>query len=804
MKIVEELVSVLGEDRVISDSRVKAYSADASIYVGKPPVAVVFPFTTEEVSEVVKIALKYRTPVVARGAGTSVTGAVTPLEKSIIIDFSKMNRILEVDVPSLTATVEPGVVLEDLNRHLMKYGLFFPPDPGSSSVCTIGGMIGTNASGMRGVKYGTTRNYVLGLEVVTGQGKVIKTGSTCLKNSEGVDLTQFFVGTEGTLGIVTKAWLHVLPLEKDILTLTSYFDSYRDVITFLEKVYGRGVMPEVVEAMDPDFLRTVKTVSGMDVKTDRILVLMEIKKDDLKKIQDLVSGFEIAEEREKRENLWKVRRMGYPSVSSLIKGYRAVPVTEDVGVPVSKIPEVMEKVRELKDNHMIVAASFGHLGDGNIHVTTAVNIGDREEVDRLKKFYKDFHNYVLEIGGTVSAEHGMGIVRSGYFDEEQITAFRALKKIFDPEGILNPGKMEPQGPFENTIFDNPPDYPDELQSLMKCTFCGFCRKCPVFTVKSVEFYSPRTKVGTSGYDWDETTFYYCTTCRLCEEVCITGARALDAVKFWRKRIMIPEKFLEFAESIRKLDNPYGEEKKSDVDVEKNREGTILYFMGCTSTLREREIVDATISVLKKLGVDFTVLENEPCCGSILFRVGLQKEAEKNARKVAEAIEEIKPELVITSCAGCYKTLSQDVREVAGLDVPVKHITQFLADVLPELKSEEKMRVTYHDPCHLGRHAGIYEEPREILRKIDGIEFVEMELNRNLSFCCGAGGGLRAFDPELSRTIARERIRQAEDTGAELIISACPFCVANLNFGKEGISEDLIVFIDRVLDKRNLR
>ncbi len=804
MKIIEELVSVLGEEAVIGDSRVMVYSSDASIYTGETPIAVVFPQSTEDVAETVKIALKHRTPVIARGAGTSVTGAVTPLEKSIVIDLSKMNRILGIDRSSLTVTVEPGVVLEDLNRYLRKFGLFFPPDPGSSSVCTIGGMIGTNASGMRGVKYGTTRNYVLGLEVVSGEGKIIRTGSSCLKNSEGLDLTHFFVGTEGTLGIVTKAWLRVLPMEKDILTLTSYFRSYHDVISFLEEVYERGVMPEVVEAMDPDFLKTVKAVSGMNVRTDRILILMEIRKDDLEKIKDLVSGFEIAEDREKREELWKVRRMGYPSVSSLKRGYRAVPVTEDVGVPVSKIPEVMEKVKKLKKDLKIVAASFGHLGDGNIHVTTAVNIMDEEEVERLKKFYRDFHGYILEVGGTVSAEHGMGIVRSGYFDEDQISTFRALKRIFDPDGILNPGKMEKQDPFRNTIFDNPPDYPEELQSLIKCTFCGFCRKCPVFSVKFEEFYSPRAKVGTSGYEWDDRTFYYCTTCKLCEEVCITGAKALEAVKFWRKRIMIPEKFLGFAENIRDKDNPYGDEKKSDVDVEKDREGKILYFMGCTSTLREREIVDATISVLKKLGIDFTVLEKEPCCGSILFRVGLENEANENARKVAEAIVKVKPDLVITSCAGCYKTLSQDVRRVTGMDIPVKHVTQLLADILPGIKSKKRLRVTYHDPCHLGRHAGIYDEPRKILGKVKGIDFVEMEMNRNLSFCCGAGGGVRAFDPELSRTIARERIRQAEDVGAELILSACPFCVSNLNFGKEGISEDLIVFIDRILDASDVK
>jgi glycolate oxidase len=798
LNFIEMLEKELGRDRVYEGVKyTKPYSFDASIFTGSPE-AIVFPESTDEVVRIIKFARNRKIPVTPRGAGTSVTGAVIPVAGGIIMDLSRMDKIISVDPTSLVAVVEPGVVLEDLNSLLKDYNLLFPPDPGSSSVCTIGGMISTNASGMRGVRYGTTRNYILGLEVVTGKGEIIQTGSMALKNSEGLDLTHLFVGTEGVFGVITKAYLRLLPREMDIVTATSYFNSYEEIADFITALYGEGVLPHIIEVMDPGFLKAVRDIFNLQIE-EGILVLLELSDGDFEKIKDHLDGFIVAKNERERDELWKIRRFGYPAVSNIARGYRAVPVVEDVAVPISKIPQLMDKVKELSDKYGIFNASFGHFGDGNVHVTTSIDIHNSDMKNNMKKFYEEFHEFVRAIGGTVSAEHGMGLIRARYFKKEQIETIKALKKVFDPDGILNPGKMDIPDEVE-TILDSPPDFPDGLGELIKCTFCGFCRKCPIYVVTKNEAYTPRAKVIASGYGGSRDIFHYCSTCKLCEKVCLTGIDIGNMVHYWRKNIMFPEKFTRFGENILVKNNPFGEEKRLDdaFEVIKNRKNTLLYFAGCMATLREKEIAKATISLLKKLGIDFTMLENEPCCASILLRVGMDDVAEKNARKLVEAFENINPPLIVTSCAGCYKTLSQDLPALTGREFNIKHIVQFLASEIPEMESDDNIRITYHDPCHLGRHAEIYEEPREILKKIQNIDFVEMERNREYSFCCGAGGGVRAYDPKVSTAIARERIKQAREVGAEKIITPCPFCVNNLNTGEEGVAEDFVVFLDRLL------
>ncbi len=415
------------------------------------PRAVFRPVSEEEVQRIVRYAYEKEIPITARGAGTSLSGCAVPSEGSFVLDFTLMNRIKNVDEKNRLATVEPGVVYGRLNSYLERYGLFFPPDPGSGSVCTIGGMVSTNASGIRAVKYGTTRDYVQMLRVILADGEAAKLGNLAPKSSDGYNLISFFVGSEGTLGIVTEITLRLRWIPKYFAAASLSFDSMEGAGEAVGKIIGGGLAPSVLEIMDENTLEVVKKFQPIEVK-GRAVLLLEMdgfEKEDvdlrLKRAVEIcrergARNVKVAKGAEEREKMWRARKAALPSLSR----YRPTLILEDVTVPLSKLPRMLSKVENISHRHGIEIATFGHAGDGNLHPTMLVDRNNREEMAKVEDAMEELFQAALSLGGTLTGEHGIGLSKKDFMLLEHkgsLELMKKLKRAMDPKGILNPGKV---------------------------------------------------------------------------------------------------------------------------------------------------------------------------------------------------------------------------------------------------------------------------------------------------------------------------------------------------------------------------
>ena len=394
-------------------------------------------------------------PVVARGAGSGLAGGASPVLGGVVLDMSGMDRILEMDLENLQVIVEPGVVAEKLNRALEPHGFFFPPDPGSSSFCTIGGMISYNSSGMRSVKYGTTRSYVLDLEVVLADGRVIHTGSRNLKSAAGYDLTRLFVGAEGTLGIITRAGLKVAPLPKERRLVFASFESAEAAGQAVIAVFSQGITPSACEILDRTTLKVLRLVDPkLALPDDGDVILFEVDgsrdstaeaAEQIEKVcRPMAITIRQASGRE-MEPIWMARRLVGAAISRLDPKKTRIYMGEDVGVPIKQIPALIKRVQQITASVGIPAMKYGHIGDGNLHVALFIDVNDPDQWDRLRTAADRIHRAALSLGGTVSSEHGIGLARAEYMaeqvGEETMNVMWAVKKALDPRGILNPGKI---------------------------------------------------------------------------------------------------------------------------------------------------------------------------------------------------------------------------------------------------------------------------------------------------------------------------------------------------------------------------
>lgn len=452
--MLESLQEIAG-DRVSSSlSERCCYSSDASQVSGRPDF-VVRPANTGEVSRILLLCNERDVPVVARGAGSGLAGGASPVLGGVVLDMSGMNRILEMDLENLQVIVEPGVVAEKLNRALKPHGFFFPPDPGSSGFCTIGGMISYNSSGMRSVKYGTTRSYVLDLEVVLADGKVIHTGSRNLKSAAGYDLTRLFVGSEGTLGIITRAGLKVAPLPKERRLVLASFESAEAAGQAVIAVFSQGITPSACEILDRTTLKVLRLVDPkLALPDDGDVILFEVDgsrdstaeaAEQIEKVcRPMAMTIRQASSRE-MEPIWMARRLVGAAISRLDPKKTRIYMGEDVGVPIKQIPTLIKRVQQITAGLGIPAMKYGHIGDGNLHVALFIDVNDPDQWDRLRTAADRIHRAALSLGGTVSSEHGIGLARAEYMaeqvGEESLNVMRAIKTSLDPRGILNPGKM---------------------------------------------------------------------------------------------------------------------------------------------------------------------------------------------------------------------------------------------------------------------------------------------------------------------------------------------------------------------------
>ncbi|MFP4655065.1 MAG: FAD-binding oxidoreductase [Methanohalobium sp.] len=455
MKFIEKLQEIVGKNRVsTSFPELYCYSCDASQIKGMPDY-VVRPDSTDQVSRIVQLANKNEVPITSRGAGTGLAGGAVPLNGGIVLDLSSMNRIFDVDLENLQVTVEPGVVHAKLNEKLKPYGFFFPPDPGSSAMCTIGGLIANNGSGMRSVKYGTTSRYALNLEVVMADGTVINTGSKTLKTVAGYNLTGLMVGSEGTLGIITKAVLKVAPLPKARSVILASFENSELAGNAVVKTLSSGIVPSACEILDRTAIEALNAFdSNLNLPDVGTVLMFEVDgtesavEEGIKLIESacssLATNIKAAANQQESEELWRARRLVGAAISRLDPNRTRVYVGEDVGVPIKEIPKMLKKVQEISEEFDVPIMTYGHIGDGNLHTGMAIDVLDDSQWDRLNKAGDKIHRTAIELGGTVSAEHGIGGARSEYLELELGPALYVMiniKKALDPKNILNPGKM---------------------------------------------------------------------------------------------------------------------------------------------------------------------------------------------------------------------------------------------------------------------------------------------------------------------------------------------------------------------------
>ena len=453
-RIVDELIRIVGKDDALTeDEDLASYSFDGTTnWVHKPDV-VVFPTSPQEISEILKLANKRRIPVTPRGAGTNVSGGSIPIKGGIVLCTTKMNRILKIDKENLMATVEPGVVLMDFNVALAKEGLFFPPDPQSFLAATMGGVIAENGGGPACVKYGVTKQYVLGLEVVLPTGEIMEVGGVTMKNVTGYDLTMLFTGSEGTLGVISKANLVVKPLPQATKTLMVVFD---DVAVAGENVYhvlSSGVVPSKIELLDNWVINSIERLQPMGLPKDAgALLLFEVDgvpeavEKEAKQVEEVCRKYgardvRVAKDKAEADRYWTARRAGFAAVFSAAPTVLA----EDVTVPRNKIPDLIRKVDEVCKARGIEYSVIGHAGDGNLHPSLLTDMRDKESFQKAQEAMGMIIEYAVELGGVLSGEHGIGLEKKKFLkkamDPIAIELMKGIKKIVDPNNILNPGKI---------------------------------------------------------------------------------------------------------------------------------------------------------------------------------------------------------------------------------------------------------------------------------------------------------------------------------------------------------------------------
>ena len=452
-EVIKQIKAICGEEHTCSSKEdLICYGYDATNLEG-PAELVVFPRTAGEISEILKLANQYQFPVVPRGMGTGMTGGSVPIQGGVVVAMTRFNRVLEIDQKNLIAVVEPGVITGDFQKQIEALGFFYPPDPASLLYCTIGGNAAECAGGLRAVKYGVTKDYVLGLEVVLPTGEIINTGVRTVKGVVGYDLTKLFVGSEGTLGIITKIILRFIPLPEARQTLMVVFRKVEDAATAVSNIISAKIIPSILEFMDNASIRCVEDYLHLGLPIDAgALLLIEVDGDRevlpkyIQKIDQITRDLDryemkVAENEKETEALWKARKALSPAT------YRLNPtkVNEDITVPRDQIATFIKEAERIAEKSHLKMVNFGHAGDGNIHTTLMIDGKNEDERKRAEAAIEEIFKLTLRLGGTLSGEHGVGLTKAAYIDLElspaTIDVMKKIKKVLDPNNILNPGKI---------------------------------------------------------------------------------------------------------------------------------------------------------------------------------------------------------------------------------------------------------------------------------------------------------------------------------------------------------------------------
>lgn len=451
---IEALQKIVGPENVLTSTEdIYCYSYDATPGHAHMPDVVVVPANTKEVSEVLRLANMHKIPVYTRGSGTNLSAGCVPTKGGIVLLMTRMNKLIEIDLENLVATAEPGLIVADLNKAVAPSGLIYPPDPGTVATATLGGTVSENAGGLRGLKYGVSKHYVMGLEVVMANGDIMQTGGKNVKDVSGYDMTKLLTGAEGTLGVITRITVKLVPAPEAKKSMMAIFKNLDNAGQAVSDIIAAKIIPATLEIMDNATIRTVEDYAKVGLPLDAEAVLLievdgnpTVVENEASKVMNVLKTnkadfVQIAKDDAERDKLWAARRAALPALAKL----RPTTYVEDATVPRSKVPDFLRAVSAIAAKHNVTIGTFGHAGDGNMHPTIVCDIRDAVEMERVQKAMDEMFKTAINLGGTLSGEHGIGLGKLPWMQEQHgpvaMKAMQAIKLALDPNCILNPGKL---------------------------------------------------------------------------------------------------------------------------------------------------------------------------------------------------------------------------------------------------------------------------------------------------------------------------------------------------------------------------
>ncbi|MCC7264705.1 MAG: FAD-binding protein [Candidatus Latescibacteria bacterium] len=451
---IEQLSGFLKPEQLLtSPEELSVYAYDGTAMLHQLPDCVVLPENARQVSNVLRWANEARVPVVTRGSGTGLSGGSVPVAGGLVLCLVRLNRILEVDTRNLTMTVEPGVLTQAISDAATAAGLFYPPDPGSIKISTIGGNVAENSGGLRGLKYGVTRDYVMALEVVLADGRILNTGTKCVKDVAGFTLKDLFIGSEGTLGVITRITLKLIPQPAAKRTLLAMYDKMTDAAQTISAIIEDKIIPCTLEFLDRTTIECVEGYAKIGLPTDaEAVLLMEVDghpaqvEEQAQRLEGLATAHHARQVR-RAEDAAEALRLATARRSAFSALARLAPtvILEDVTVPRSELAKMVAFVQEVGERYQLRIGTFGHMGDGNLHPTFLTDERNEEEIQRVEKAMREVFEYAVQLGGTITGEHGVGLAKKPYLagalGPVALDVMRRVRKGFDPNGILNPGKI---------------------------------------------------------------------------------------------------------------------------------------------------------------------------------------------------------------------------------------------------------------------------------------------------------------------------------------------------------------------------
>jgi glycolate oxidase len=451
-QLIKELKAIVGEQWVLTEKEdLICYGYDATPGFFKLPDVIVQPANTDEISRILHIANREKIPVYTRGSGTNLSAGAVPMEGGIVLFTARLNKIIEIDSLERVAVVEPAVVVQELNTAVEKLGLLYPPDPGTVTTASIGGTVAENSGGLRGLKYGVTKHYVTGLQAVLANGEIVEFGGR-MSRASGYDMVMLLTGSEGTLGIITKIIVRLVPVPAHRKSMMAIFTNLEGAGKSIAEIISHKIIPATLEVMDNYTIRAVESFAKLGLPVDaEAIILAEVDGDfdtveqDAAKMEKVLrdNGAEVkvAKSAQERDQVWAARRAALPSLAKL----RPSTFCEDATVPRSKVPDMMRAVIKIAEKYNVQIGTFGHAGDGNLHPTIVTDLRDKAEMERVYKAMDEIFLTALEMGGTLSGEHGIGLGKLKYmpnqFGEVGMSVMRSVKRALDPNNTLNPGKL---------------------------------------------------------------------------------------------------------------------------------------------------------------------------------------------------------------------------------------------------------------------------------------------------------------------------------------------------------------------------